>query len=136
MILAAGLFPILMGASSTVLAEVRKRIVNGLLVTEHIDEDGAICGNGKGATEGCHALLNPGGHHVWFSSNAPQYVIDHEYAHVDGMEHSPWQAERDGFFGTKNCAIVTRAGGGYDLYTKICNTGGTETREKRNGFTD
>lgn len=125
--LLGGVLAGLLGASSPVLAEIKKRMHNGQEVTEHIDENDSPCG-GRGLG-GCYS--NPGGqHHVWYSAISEPHTISHELSHVDGMRHTQWEPTRTGPFGTLlNCAIVTAPANQYELFDRICVTHRGETRE-------
>ena len=116
-------------ASPEAIAEVRQRMINGLLVTEHLDENDSPCGDRRPGA-GCFTIKD-GKPHIWYSEVGPDYVRDHEIAHTQGMRHTPWQIEGGGYLGPqRTCATVTEPGGGYEVNTKICNTGRTETRQK------
>ena len=83
--------------------QTRFRIVDGIQLEERIDWSDNPCGN-RGPQAGCH--IQRGERHViYYSSVAPAYVFLHELAHSKGMKHTEWDS--------RNCAVVTAAGGTY-----------------------
>lgn len=61
------------------------RSVGGKKYVLHLDHENNPCGN-PGWANGCYMDGN-----VWMSSIAPEFVIQHEEAHVLGMRHTePW----------------------------------------------
>lgn len=122
-------------SSPEALAEIRKRVVDGIPITEHIDEDDSPCGN-RGWQNGCYQLKD-GEHHVWYYDITPDFVKAHEISHAKGMRHTAWQPRRDGMFGQwMNCATVIEPAPGYDLFDEICVTSNGETKKKIGGLLD
>lgn len=122
-------------ASPEALAEVRKRIIDGISVTEHLDENDSPCG-GRSWLNGCYANRN-GEHHVWYSEISPDFVKAHELAHAKGMTHTDWQPERNGLYGAlMNCAFVTNPAEQYEPGDKICVTPRGEIRTPLRGLLD
>lgn len=122
-IIPLGLFAAMSAYSPDVLAEIRKRMVGNTEVTEHVDENDSPCGTRDWRT-GCYQWQD-GGHHVWYSDISPQYVIDHELSHAQGMLHTAW--ERDKML-NEACAYVIIPQGDYQMHDKICNNGKRELK--------
>lgn len=76
---------------------------NGVPYTAIIDALDNPCKN-RGVAHGCHARFN-GQHYIYHTSVAPKYVVEHEIAHVDGMEHSDWEYDSQQ---KANCSFITK----------------------------
>lgn len=109
-------------ASPKALAEVRDRIVDGIPITEHIDENDSPCGH-RGHKNGCY-VNQDGKHNIWYSEVGPEYIFQHELAHAKGMKHDEWK--RMGLFGSDWCAEITAPAPNYTLGDLVCNNGGRE----------
>lgn len=89
--------------------------------TLYLDHPAPPCGPLQD-NEGCYVDRSTGEKEVYVTSKAPQWVLDHELAHVDGMRHSSWRDTPRGL-----CAFVIRSGGKYARGDTICNKPTGET---------
>lgn len=102
-------------------SSVQEREVDGIPYVLHLDQE-SPCGALK-FNEGCTVTPSDGMAHVYISSDAPQWVVDHEIEHVRGMRHSQWRNTTRGF-----CCFVFDAGMSkkYERGDTLCNVNGEE----------
>lgn len=100
---------------------VEQRELDGIHYTLILDAETSPCGPLK-FNEGC-TVISSEKPRVYVSSNAPQWVIDHELEHVRGMRHSQWRNTPRGV-----CCFVYDAGSSkkYERGDILCNINGTE----------
>ena len=95
---------------------ISQQYVDGIVYTLHIDNQDPPCGTRK-YNEGCYVEWANGEKAVYVASIAPQWVVDHELAHVKGMRHTQWRETDRGV-----CAFVIQSGGKYARGDTLCNT--------------
>jgi len=95
--------------SSCATPTVTDVIVNGLEIREHIDSQNNPCY----PAQGCY-VFNDGKHHVFYSSNSPEWLITHERCHALGMRHEPWIR-----LGNSQYAKITASGCHYRVMQTI-----------------
>lgn len=125
--------PLLLGSllgmiSGAASAEVRDRIIDGLMIREHIDEPRP---DGRRDLGGLYSN-HDGKHNIYYSSASPQYTFPHELAHAKGMLHGPWQPY--GPFKSAWCAEIIKEAAEYKLGEMVCNDGRREFMLKKADF--
>ena len=107
---------------------VERKVVMGVEVVEHLDDEDTVpCDHGgRSHRNGCYQGRQDG-HHVWYSSVSPEYVVAHEISHARGMRHGRWES----LWGRGLCSRVTVGDkkAGYVAGDLVCNTQRGKERE-------
>ena len=112
------IIPLLLTACTALLPRDEvKTSPGGVVYTRHINYPTDNPCKVRGWNSGCFAQMVDGSKHIYISDIAPEYVVKHEEAHVDGMSHTPWSP-------MSGCAIVVRPDttGIYEEGDRICAT--------------